>query len=77
MYDRICMVLLNDLSVREVSTTPVLLEDRGKPAPIPYSFLEFSTNVAMHSESNADYVLAVTHALWHHASIGQLSQVPQ
>ena len=77
MYEKICMVIVNDLSARDAATTPMMLEDLGKAAPFPYSFLEFSTNVAMHSETNADYVLAVTHAFWHHASIGQLSQVPQ
>lgn len=77
VYDKISMVLRRELSMREISTTPIVLEDLGKAAPFPYSFLEFSTNVAMHSETNADYVLAVAHAVWHHASIGQLSQVPQ
>ena len=77
MYEKICMVIVNDLSARDAATTLMMLEDLGKAAPFPYSFLEFSTNVAMHSETNADYVLAVTHAFWHHASIGQLSQVPQ
>jgi len=77
VYDKICMALFKELSARDISATPIVLEDLGKAAPFPYSFLDFSTNVAMHSETNADYVLAVTHALWHHASIGQLSQVPQ
>ena len=77
MYDKICMALFKELSAKDTSTTPMILEDLGKAASFPYSFLDFSANVAMHSETNADYVLAVTHALWHHASIGQLSQVPQ
>lgn len=77
MYDKICMALFKELSAKDTSTTPMVLEDLGKTASFPYSFLDFSANVAMHSETNADYVLAVTHALWHHASIGQLSQVPQ
>lgn len=77
MYDKICMALFKELSAKDTSTTPMVLEDLSKAASFPYSFLDFSTNVAMHSETNADYVLAVTHALWHHASIGQLSQVPQ
>ena len=77
VYEKICEALTKDLTVREVSTAPVMLEDLGKGATFPYSFLDFSTNVAMHSETNADYVLAVTHSLWHHASIGQLSQVPE
>lgn len=71
------MALRRELSAKEVSTTPIVLEDRGRAAPFPYSFLEFSTNVAMHSETAADYVLAVAHAVWHHTSIGQLSQLPQ
>lgn len=77
VYEKICEALTKDLTVREVSTAPVMLEDLGKGATFPYSFLDFSTNVAMHSETNADYILAITHALWHHASIGQLSQVPE
>ena len=77
MYEKVCIVLLKDLAAREVSTTPMMLEDLGKPSPFPYSFFDFFANVAMHSETNADYVLAVTHALWHHASIGQLCLVPQ
>lgn len=77
VYDKICMALFKELSAKDTSTTPMVLEDLGKAASFPYSFLDFSANVAMHSETNADYVLAVTHALWHHASIGQLSQVPQ
>ncbi|XP_058942997.2 mediator of RNA polymerase II transcription subunit 23 [Pocillopora verrucosa] len=77
VYDKICMALRRELSAKEVSTTPIVLEDRGRAAPFPYSFLEFSTNVAMHSETAADYVLAVAHAVWHHTSIGQLSQLPQ
>ena len=72
MYEKITEVLANDLSARDVS-----FEDLSRAAPFPYSFLDFTTNVAMHSETTADYVLAVTHAFWHHASIGQLSQVPQ
>ncbi|XP_067034898.1 mediator of RNA polymerase II transcription subunit 23-like [Acropora muricata] len=72
VYEKITDVLANDLSARDVS-----LEDLARAAPFPYSFLDFTTNVAMHSETTADYVLAVTHAFWHHASIGQLSQVPQ
>lgn len=70
------MALRRELSAKEVSTT-IVLENLGRAAPFPYSFLEFSTNVAMHSETTADYVLAVVHAVWHHASIGQLSQLPQ
>lgn len=77
MYEKIRVVLVNDLPVRDASMTPMIIEDLTRGAPFPYSFLEFSTNVAMHSETSADYVLAVTHAFWHHASIGQLSQVPQ
>ena len=69
MYEKITVVLVNDLSARDASGTPL--------DPFPYSFLEFATNVAMHSETSADHVLATTHAFWHHASIGQLCQVPQ
>lgn len=77
MYEKICEVFVSDLSLRDASVTPVILEDLSRGTPFPYSFFEFSTNVAMHSETGADYVLAITHAFWHHASIGQLSQVPQ
>ena len=77
MYEKITVVLVNDLSVRDASVTPLAMEDFARSAPFPYSFLEFATNVAMHSETNADHVLAITHAFWHHASIGQLSQIPQ
>ncbi|XP_068748521.1 mediator of RNA polymerase II transcription subunit 23-like [Montipora capricornis] len=72
VYEKITVVLVNDLSARDAS-----VENLARSSPFPYSFLEFATNVAMHSETSADHVLATTHAFWHHASIGQLCQVPQ
>ena len=80
VYDKICDTLQNDLTNKEKydhQISPMLGEDSGKPPQFPYSFLDFTSNVATHSETHADYVLAVAHALWHHASIGQLTVVPQ
>ncbi|EDO32385.1 predicted protein, partial [Nematostella vectensis] len=77
IYDKICEVLQNDLQSKDVSPSPIIHEETFRPAMFPYSFFDFETNVAMHSETHADYVMALTHALWHHASIGQLTLVPQ
>ena len=80
VYNKICDTLQNDLTNKEKydhQILPIPNEDSGKPSQFVYSFLDFTSNVAIHSETHADYVLAITHALWHHASIGQLTVVPQ
>ncbi|XP_020892514.2 mediator of RNA polymerase II transcription subunit 23 [Exaiptasia diaphana] len=76
IYEKICEVLKTDLATRDVATYPVMLEEIHRPSPFPYSFFDFKVNMAMHSETHADYVLALTHAVWHHASIGQLTFMP-
>lgn len=77
IYEKICEVLKSDLSARDVASNPMVLDETARPSPFPYSFFDFSANMAMHSETHADYVLALTHGVWHHASIGQLTSMPQ
>ena len=41
----------------------------------PPSFFDFCSNYAMNCESYEDYILALFHATWLHASVGQFSQL--
>ncbi|XP_013404828.1 mediator of RNA polymerase II transcription subunit 23 [Lingula anatina] len=43
----------------------------------PFEIFNFSTSHAVFGEVQCSYVLALCHALWHHASIGQISILPQ
>lgn len=48
-----------------------------QPSVQPFQLFNFSGSQSVFAEQHCSYVLALTHAIWHHAGIGQLSQLPQ
>ncbi len=43
----------------------------------PFQIFNFSVSHGQLAEQYSSYVVAISHAVWHHAGIGQLSQLPQ
>ena len=64
--------VLND-KIIEMMKSPVLM-NLGKSF---YQTFDFIACQNMHVESSCSYMVALTHAVWHHAGIGQLSMLPQ
>ena len=69
MHERILTTLSDPLMLGKTSE----LSDRHDI----FKLLNFSAAHSVMSEQPCAYVLALTHAVWQHASIGQLSLVPR
>uniref|UniRef100_A0A3Q2TKP9 Mediator of RNA polymerase II transcription subunit 23 n=1 Tax=Fundulus heteroclitus TaxID=8078 RepID=A0A3Q2TKP9_FUNHE len=68
-------IVLHDRIV-SVLSSPALTSER-EWAGNPFALLDFTACHQSYSEMNCSYVLALTHAVWHHSSIGQLSLIPK
>ena len=66
--------MLND-RVTEVLQSAALCQPAGDSNP--FHMFNFTTTHQVIGELPCSYVLAMCHALWQHASIGQISILPQ
>lgn len=42
-----------------------------------FSSFDFTASYACHAETTPAYLMAITHAVWHHSNIGQLTLIPR
>ncbi|KAK2179641.1 hypothetical protein NP493_478g01047 [Ridgeia piscesae] len=65
------------LNTRIIETlqNPALMNPH--PGSKPFQMFNFSGSHQVIGEQHCGYLLALCHAIWHHASIGQLSSIPQ
>ncbi|MEQ2247404.1 Mediator of RNA polymerase II transcription subunit 23 [Ilyodon furcidens] len=68
-------IVLHDRIVSVLSSPALTSETES--AGYPFALLDFTACHQSYSEMNCSYVLALTHAVWHHSSIGQLSLIPK
>lgn len=68
-------IVLQDRIVSVVSS-PVLTTET-EWVGYPFQLLDFTACHQSYSEMCCSYVLALSHAVWHHSSIGQLSLIPK
>ncbi|XP_043963377.1 mediator of RNA polymerase II transcription subunit 23 [Gambusia affinis] len=68
-------IVLHDRIISVLSSPALTSETEW--AGDPFALLDFTACHQSYSEMNCSYVLALTHAVWHHSSIGQLSLIPK
>ncbi|XP_022708569.1 mediator of RNA polymerase II transcription subunit 23-like isoform X1 [Varroa jacobsoni] len=60
--------VLNDRILKLIETLP--------PTTDIFQYMDLAGKQKSYTESSTSYVVALVHAVWYHASIGQLSQIP-
>lgn len=63
--------VLND-RILEMMQNPLL-----ENAADPFELMDFTNSHTTMNEMQCSYLIALTHAVWHHASVGQISLLPQ
>ncbi|KAK3090128.1 hypothetical protein FSP39_009382 [Pinctada imbricata] len=64
---------LNTKIAEVVTSPPLTIQGMCQP----FQLFNFTESMTVLAEQNCTYLLALSHAVWHHAGIGQLSQLPQ
>ncbi|XP_070556294.1 mediator of RNA polymerase II transcription subunit 23-like isoform X2 [Ptychodera flava] len=66
--------------VLEVMKTDIMTSTNGSSLSgltHPFAMFDFTASHSSFSEMTCAYIIALTHSVWHHSSIGQLTMLPQ
>lgn len=64
-------ISLNNKIVETICSLPLTVQGGCQP----FQVFNFTTSQTVFAEQHMTYLLALSHAVWHHAGIGQLSQL--
>ena len=64
-------ISLNNRIVETLCSLPLTVQGGCQP----FQVFNFTTSQTVFAEQHMTYLLALSHAVWHHAGIGQLSQL--
>lgn len=71
LFQETYWISLNNKIVETICSLPLTVQGGCQP----FQVFNFTTSQTVFAEQHMTYLLALSHAVWHHAGIGQLSQL--